>query len=335
LRKRAADLTGVEQPVLARLRRITVGTVVQLGLLVLAAAAIIAAAGNVDFDELQKDLEDAAWGWALAGLLTVQTTRLLQAASTRATVPARLAFGPIYAMQLAIGFMNVALPSAVARMAVNIRFFQRQGVSPPVAVTAGAIDSFAGNVVQILLLVLLLIFTPYSVDIGLDQPSGDSGGHTLLTILLILLVVSIGALLIVPRLRNAMLQRLRRWWPEIRAAVGSLTGSSKLLVIVFALTGAELVFAGSLGLFARSLGYELPLAQLLVINLSVSLFASLIPVPGGIGVTEGAMMVGLASAGLPDSTALAVTLLYRVSTFYLPPVWGWLAMRWLQRHQYL
>ena len=28
------------------------------------AAAIIAAAGNVDFDELQKDLEDAAWGWA-------------------------------------------------------------------------------------------------------------------------------------------------------------------------------------------------------------------------------------------------------------------------------
>ena len=42
----------------------------------------------------------------------VQTTRLLQAASTRATVPARLAFGPVYAMQLAVGFMNVALPSA-------------------------------------------------------------------------------------------------------------------------------------------------------------------------------------------------------------------------------
>ena len=72
-----------------------------------------------------------------------------------------------------------------------------------------------------------------------------------------------------------------------------------------------------------------------MINLSVSLFAKPDPGSGGIGVTEGALMVGLASAGLPDSTALAVTLLYRVSTFYLPPVWGWLAMRWLQRHQYL
>ena len=243
LRAHAAELSGVEQPTLARLRRITIGTIVQLSLLVLAAAAIIAAAGNVDFDELRKDLEDAAWGWAAAGLLLVQTTRLLQAASTRATVPARLAFGPIYAMQLAVGFMNVALPSAIARMAINIRFFQRQGISPPVAVTAGTIDSFAGNVVQILLLVLLLVFSPYDVNLNLDAPADGSGGHTLLTILLVLLGLSIASLVLVGRIRHAVLQRIRVWWPEIRAAVGSLSGSSRLLVIVFANVAAEIVFA--------------------------------------------------------------------------------------------
>jgi uncharacterized protein (TIRG00374 family) len=335
LRERAAGRAGVEQPVLARLRRVTVGTIVQLALLVLAAAAIIAAFGNVDFAELRTDLEGASWGWAVAGLLLAQTPRLLQAASTRAAVPARLAFGPVYAMQLAVGFMNVALPSAIARMAVNIRFFQRQGVSPPVAVTAGAIDAFAGNAVQVMLLLLLLVFTPYDINLALDAPSGDSGTHTILILLVVLLVASIAAVLLVPRIRNAGLERIRRWLPEIRAAIGTLSSSSRLLVIVFANVGAELLFAASLGLFVRCLGYELPLAQLLVINLSVSLFASLIPVPGGIGVTEGALMVGLTSAGLPDSTALAVTLLYRLSTFYLPPVWGWFAMRWLQRHQYL
>ena len=335
LRKRAAERSGVEQLTLARLRRITLGTLVQLALLVLAAAALMAAFGNVDFQELRADLEDAKWGWVAAGFLFVQTTRLLQAAATRAAVPARLPYGPVYAMQLAVGFMNVALPSAVARMAVNIRFFQRQGVSPPVAVTAGAIDSFAGNVVQVLLLVLLLVFSPYSVNLDLDSPSDDSGGNAILTVLVVLLVASIGAMLLVPRVRNGIGGRVRRWWPEIRSAIGALTGSSKLAIIVFANVGAELVFAASLGLFARALGYDLPLAQLLVINLSVSLFASLIPVPGGIGVTEGALMVGLTSAGLPDSAALAVTMLYRFSTFYLPPVWGWFAMRWLQRHQYL
>ena len=55
-------------------------------------------------------------------------------------------------MQLATGYMNVALPSNLARMAVNIRFFQRQGLSPPTAVAAGAIDSFASTVLQAVLL---------------------------------------------------------------------------------------------------------------------------------------------------------------------------------------
>jgi len=47
--------------------------------------------------------------------------------------------------------MNLAL-SYAARLAVNIRFFQRQGLTPTVAVTSGAIDSFASTVVQIVLL---------------------------------------------------------------------------------------------------------------------------------------------------------------------------------------
>ncbi len=63
-------------------------------------------------------------------------------------MPAPLPFGPVYTMQLAMGYMNVALPSNLARMAVNIRFFQRQGLSAPVAVASGAIDSFVGTVVQ-------------------------------------------------------------------------------------------------------------------------------------------------------------------------------------------
>ena len=41
-------------------------------------------------------------------------------------VAADLPFGPVYIMQLATGYMNLALPSSLARMAINIRFFQRQ-----------------------------------------------------------------------------------------------------------------------------------------------------------------------------------------------------------------
>ena len=67
-------------------------------------------------------------------------------------MPAKLPFLPVYAMQLATGYMNLALPSNLARMAINIRFFQRQGIAPTTSVTAGAIDSFASTIVQAFLL---------------------------------------------------------------------------------------------------------------------------------------------------------------------------------------
>ena len=50
--------------------------------------------------------------------------------------------------------------------------------------------------------------------------------------------------------------------------------------------GSEILFAITLAMVTRGFGYELPLSTFLLINTVVSLFGSLIPVPGGIGVTE-------------------------------------------------
>jgi hypothetical protein len=33
--------------------------------------------------------------------------------------------------------------------------------------------------------------------------------------------------------------------------------------------------------------------------------------------------------------AASMLLLYRISTSYLPPLWGWFALQWLRRHEYL
>ena len=73
----------------------------------------------------------------------------------------------------------------------------------------------------------------------------------------------------------------------------------------------------------------------MLVRSSVSLLASFIPVPGGVGVTEFGLTLGLTSAGMPEEAALAAVLLYRLASFYLPPVWGFFALRWLQRNRYL
>jgi uncharacterized membrane protein YbhN (UPF0104 family) len=36
-----------------------------------------------------------------------------------------------------------------------------------------------------------------------------------------------------------------------------------------------------------------------------------------------------------DEVAFAAVLLYRLSTFYLPPIWGYFALSWLERNEHL
>ena len=125
---------------------------------------------------------------------------------------AELPFGPVYAMQLATSYMNLALPSNFARMAVNIRFFQRLGVPPASAVTSGAIDSFAGTILQAILLVLLLIFSQSDLSVDFNIPT--EGAKKLLFILIGLAVMNILVFTLVGRLRRMISSRVRKWWPR-------------------------------------------------------------------------------------------------------------------------
>lgn len=333
LRDRTAEASGVEAPALVRLRRVTWGTALQVALLVLAVSAIIGGLSGLDYGDLADAVQSASWGWIAAGFVIAQTPRLTQALSTLGAVPARIPFLPVYAMQLATGYLNLALPSSLARMAINIRFFQRHGVPPATAVTAGAIDSFVSTVMQGLILAALLLFSESSLDFGLQTPSGPP-------VRALVAVVAIGVALVavvvlVRRLRDAIAERVRRWWPDVKATLASLRAGNKLGLLLGGSLATELLFALALGVFANAFGYDIALTDLLLINISVSLLATLLPVPGGIGVTEFGLTLGLTAAGMPEEAALAAVVLYRVATFYLPPVWGFVAMRWLQRNGHL
>ncbi len=73
----------------------------------------------------------------------------------------------------------------------------------------------------------------------------------------------------------------------------------------------------------------------MLINTVVSLFAGLLPIPGGIGVTEAGLTYGLTAAGLSSETAFTIAIAYRFCSFYLPPIWGWFCYHWLVKRRYL
>jgi len=333
LRDATATAAGVAAPELVRLRRVTWGTVLQVALLALAVSAVVGYLSGLDYGDLADAVQDASWGWIAAGFLLAQTPRLTQALSTLGSVPARIPYLPVYAMQLATGYLNLALPSNLARMAINIRFFQRHGVPPATAVTAGAIDSFVSTVMQGLLLAGLVLFSASSLDLGLDTPSGAP--VRALVVVAVVGIAAVAVVALVGRLRDPIVERVRRWWPDVKATLASLRAGNKLGLLLGGSLATELLFAIALGFFANAFGYDVSLADLLLINISVSLLATFIPVPGGIGVTEFGLTVGLTAAGMSEEAALAAVVVYRVSTFYLPPVWGFFAMRWLQRNAHL
>jgi uncharacterized membrane protein YbhN (UPF0104 family) len=335
LRAEVARSLETEPPKLVQLRRVTWGTVIQLALLVLAGGALIGWITNLDLNTLLDEWRNASWGWLIAGFVLAQVPRLTQAVTTLASVPAVLPYFPVYIMQLATGFMNLALPSAVARMAVDIRFFQRLGIPPAAAVTASLIDSFVGNAVQVLLLILLLVL-PQTSSLQLDANLTTSGSDgKLIALLLVVAAAAIGAVFAIGRFRRPIAERIDVWWPQVKEGIHGLRGSGKLVRLFGATLTTELLFAAALFACTRGFGAHIPYVEILLINLGVSLFSSLIPIPGGIGVTEGALMVGLTSAGMGEEAAFAATITFRLSTFYVPPTWGWFALSWLRRNSYL
>jgi uncharacterized protein (TIRG00374 family) len=59
--------------------------------------------------------------------------------------------------------------------------------------------------------------------------------------------------------------------------------------------------------------------------------AAAAPTPGGVGAVEAASIAGLTATGVPTEQAVPAVLVYRLATFWLPVLPGWLAFTLLTR----
>lgn len=333
LRAAAATAAGVEEPALQRLRRITVGTIVRVLLPGLAILALTSMVAGLDLDGVWDELVGATWWLLVLGFVAANLTRVTQALATVGAAPKPLPLGPVYALQLTSSYIQIAIPSYAARVAVVVRFFQRQAIPAGAALTAGFLDVMTTFFIEVIGITCLIMFTPASLDLDLSD-AGDTAMR-LLRIAAILVVLAIIVVVVVGRLRTAVVEWAKKLGTEGRAVVKGLHSPRRLALLLGGNLATEALFPLALGLFALAMGHTVPFADLLLIHLSVSLLAGLMPVPGGMGVAEAMLTYGLIRSGMPDGAAFAAVIGYRASTFYLPPIWGFFSMKWLERNQYL
>jgi uncharacterized protein (TIRG00374 family) len=169
-------------------------------------------------------------------------------------------------------------------------------------------------------------------DIGGSESS--SGGNDLGIVLLCIVgfVLAIGVVLIVPKFRNKVM-------PAVRTTAHNLwtvfTSPRKVLYIFGGSVLTQLMYALILACSLKAYGGSLSLFDIILVNTFVSLFGGLIPVPGGIGIYEAGLTAGLTAFGVDPTIATAAVLTDRMITAYIPPVFGYVSINWMTKHDYL
>jgi uncharacterized membrane protein YbhN (UPF0104 family) len=344
LTAQACQVTGAQPPQLEPLARASWGSAIKVLLIGAFAYWLVGFVSSVDWSSVVAAFQGADLPWLAASLALSPLVQFWLSFGTLGATMARLQLRPVLMLQYAIQFIALVLPASAARVALEVRFFQTWGLATTAAVSVGVIDSVMGFVVQAVLIVTILLSGLAVVSPAADSTATSSGdgGPSGLAVVAGLTLLGIVLTVVVPSLRR----RARAQLPRVRSAVRSQAAQARGALSVLRHPGKVALMLGGnvlgqvtqaviLGLCLTAFGGSADLAQLILVNTFVSLFAGLMPVPGGMGVAEAGLTVGLQAVGVPSAIAVSTAMAFRAVTFYLPPLWGSLAMRWLRRREYV
>jgi undecaprenyl-diphosphatase len=325
LRTAVAAAANREPVPLEQLIRVRPRTFVLIATLTGAFYILLPQLANVD--ESVEALSSANWAWLAGAVVMSGATYLFSAIGMDGGVVVRLPLVPTLYAQLASSFVNRVTPANVGGMALNVRFMQKAGVEPAAAVTGMGLNVLAGGIVHLGLLFLFLAWAGRSDANAFSIPSGSK------LLVVIAVVLAIVGLLIATRWgRNFFRKRVLRFVKESLSNMAALIHApGRLLALFGGSIGVTLSYIGALACTVAAFDAGASFAQVGAVYLGSSVIATAAPTPGGLGALEAALVAGFTAIGMDPAIAVAVVLSYRLATFWLPILPGWLAFRMLDR----
>jgi len=189
-------------------------------------------------------------------------------------------------------------------------------------------------------LVLFGVSLPFAWGSIQIEVTPESGGNSKLVWIILAIVVLVavvaGLALAVPRLRrmaaSKVLPKVRDIWGNLKTVAST---PRKLVLLLGGSFAGELLVAMALSVSLRAFGDHLRLPTLIVVITLAAIVGGVAPSPGGIGVVEAGMILGLTAAGVSEADATAAVFIQRLFTSYLPPIWGWATLVWMRKREYL
>jgi undecaprenyl-diphosphatase len=273
----------------------------------------------------------ANWAWLPVVILLSALSYVASALALMGSVPGHVPFGPTVLAQGASSFINRVSPSNVGGMALNARFLQKSGSDPPASVAAVGVNSLAGAIMHLVLMVVFFTLAGRSLTKAFKLP------HTSKILLILAIILALVGIVLASRPGRRLART--KLLPALRSAAGSLqhaAASPVKMALLFG--GSALVTLAYIAALIASIKAFTPGPSLVLVGavyLTAAAVAAAAPTPGGLGAIETALLGGLIAVGMHPGPAFSAVLLYRLATYWLPVLPGWLSWRFLQRREYL
>ena len=327
LRDLVQQRTGAAEVPLERIERVRPRTVVTVVAITMAFYLVLPQLA--DIRSTADAFVQADWGWAPWILVGSGLTYVFAAVAFIGAVPSPVPYLPALRAQIASSFVALVAPASSGSLALGVRFLQRSGVDAAPAAAAVGLNTLAGLVVHLALMVVFLLWNGRS---GLGSFSFPDA--SLLLGGLAVLLVLIGLTMLNRSLRRRVLSPLVAALRSAMTSVGdTLTNPVRVLELFAGSLGITLAYLVAMAAAVEAFGGGPRFTQIAVGYLVAAAVASIAPTPGGLGAFEATMITALTGFGMPSGAAVSATLAFRLATYWLPILPGWVSFMWMQHHE--
>lgn len=308
----------------SQLFRMKTSSIVQL--IALALAIVVLVPQLKEFSSSRDLITGANTVWVGIASLCMLATIFFAAIVYIVLVPKSLPFYRTVFIQMATYFTNRLLPSGLGGIGFNALYLVKQA---KLSRTDAAVFATANN---------LIGFVAFSICIALSTLITDSQIQTELPIKTILLII--GTVVVIGALLSLTIKRVQK---RLIDFIGHLFGvilemikhPKRIIFATIASMGITASYAAVLWAATKSVGIELSLVDLFIAFVAGNTALTVSPTPGGIGAVEAAITSVIISANVEPSVALAGVVIFRLVSYWLPIVPGYLAFRYSLKQEYV
>ena len=329
LQDKVAQRCAVTEPSYLPLERISKQRIFTTAMLV--AVTYFLLPQLADLPGVFREIGAADWSWVPLVLLFSALTYVAAALAMGGAVPTRLRAVPTLATQVAASFASNLAPAGVGGMALNVRYLRKSGVDGPVAASSVGLNAAAGFAVHMGLMVVFFVWAGRSAVGSLSLPHWP-----VLAIVAAVIAVCIGLAFAIPATRALLATKLAPLLGRAFSGLAAVIRSpGKIALLLGGSAAVTLSYVLAVYFSTLAFGGDLSLAQVGAVYLAGSAIAVAAPTPGGLGALEAAVIAGLVGAGMSSTDAVPAVFLFRLATYWLPILPGWIAFNRLRRADFV